>query len=95
MEENEPKIIKICDLLKIENLSIPDYQRPYKWSPKNVNQLLDDIFLNVDKSAYRLGTIVINENFDSKTNTVKYNIVDGQQRTLTIYLIAKALLNYL
>ena len=26
MEENEPKIIKICDLLKIENLSIPDYQ---------------------------------------------------------------------
>lgn len=95
MEENEPKIIKICDLLKIENLSIPDYQRPYKWGPKNVNQLLDDIFLNVDKSAYRLGTIVINENFDSKTNTVKYNIVDGQQRTLTIYLIAKALLNYL
>lgn len=44
MEENEPKIIKICDLLKIENLSIPDYQRPYKWGPKNVNQLLDDIF---------------------------------------------------
>ena len=56
---------------------------------------MDDIFLNVEKSAYRLGTIVINENFDSKTNTVKYNIVDGQQRTLTIYLIAKALLNYL
>lgn len=98
MEENEPektRIIEIRDLLKIKNLSIPDYQRPYKWSPKNVNQLLDDIFLNVDKSAYRLGTIVINENFDSKTNTVKYNIVDGQQRTLTIYLIAKALLNYL
>ena len=32
MEENEPKIIKICDLLKIENLSIPDYQRPYAWT---------------------------------------------------------------
>ena len=95
MEENDLEIIAICNLLKIKDLSIPDYQRPYKWSPKNVNQLLDDVFLNVDKSAYRLGTIVINKAFDSKWNTVKYNIVDGQQRILTIYLIAKALLNYL
>ena len=55
---NEPKIIKICDLLRIENLSIPDYQRPYKWTSKNVNQLIDDIFINVDKSAYRLGDSV-------------------------------------
>ena len=66
MEENDLEIIEICNLLKIKDLSIPDYQRPYKWSPKNVNQLLDDVFLNVDKSAYRLGTIVINKAFDSK-----------------------------
>lgn len=90
---NEPKIIKICDLLRIENLSIPDYQRPYKWTPKNVNQLIDDIFINVDKSAYRLGTIVINETLDSGKSIL--NIVDGQQRTLTIYLIARALLDFL
>ena len=54
--------IKSIDSLLKMNINIPDYQRPYKWSPKNVNKLLDDIFLNVDKSAYRLGTIVINEN---------------------------------
>ena len=87
--EKEPIIIKISDLLKIKNLSIPDYQRPYKWTSKNVNQLLDDILINYNKSAYRLGTIVVHEDGS------EYKIVDGQQRTLTIYLIAKALLNYL
>ena len=25
------------------NLVIPDYQRPYKWTAKNISQLLDDI----------------------------------------------------
>ena len=89
--DKEPKIIKISDLLKIRNLSIPDYQRPYKWTPKTVNQLIDDIFINIDKSAYRLGTIVIYE--DVKKNLLQ--IVDGQQRTLTIYLITRALLDFL
>ena len=85
--DREPQIIKVSDLLKIENLSIPDYQRPYKWTPKNINQLIDDIFRNIDKSAYRLGTIVINESIDSRKTLL--NIVDGQQRTLSIYLITR------
>ncbi len=89
--DKEPKIIKISELLGIKNLSIPDYQRPYKWTPKNVNQLIDDIFINVDKSAYRLGTIVIFE--DVEKNLLQ--IVDGQQRTLTIYLITRAILDFL
>ncbi|MBR5580148.1 MAG: DUF262 domain-containing protein [Treponema sp.] len=91
--DREPQIIKVSDLLKIENLSIPDYQRPYKWTPKNINQLIDDIFRNIDKSAYRLGTIVINESIDSRKTLL--NIVDGQQRTLSIYLITRVLLDFL
>src|SRR5690625_7302593 len=74
-------IITINNLIQLNKLEIPGYQRPYKWSIGNVNQLIDDILLNKDKSAYRLGTLVLHKAGDG------LNIVDGQQRTLTILLI--------
>ncbi|WP_198440167.1 DUF262 domain-containing protein [Pareuzebyella sediminis] len=80
------KIIQTKDLLSKKNLCIPEYQRPYKWSIKNVNQLIDDIFHHRNRSAYRLGTIVFYR--DEKK---KLNIVDGQQRTITLILIAIAI----
>lgn len=81
------EIVAVGDLLQYTKLTIPVYQRPYKWSTKNVIQLLDDVVIHKKKSAYRLGTIVIHEEGDN------YNIVDGQQRTITLILIAKAVLN--
>lgn len=85
--ELNAKIISVRQLVELNNLTIPDYQRPYRWSVKNVNQLIDDILLHSDsnKSAYRLGTLVLHREPD------KLNIVDGQQRTITILLILKAL----
>ncbi|PRY98292.1 uncharacterized protein DUF262 [Marinilabilia salmonicolor] len=80
-------IISIKDLLTLDGLQIPVYQRPYKWKIKNVNQLLDDIITHKDKSAYRIGTIVFH-----KDEMDILNIVDGQQRSITILLIALALL---
>jgi len=42
-------------------LEIPDYQRPYKWTAKNVIQLLDDIVdaKNENKETYRVGTEMV------------------------------------
>jgi len=89
ISEDEPSvnIIAVSDLLKNDCLVIPDYQRPYKWTTKNVNQLIDDILLHSDKSAYRLGTLVVH----NEKNKNIFNIVDGQQRTLTLTLIAYAI----
>lgn len=84
----EPEIINVRSLLQNRDIAIPDYQRPYKWTEKNVNQLIDDIAANVHKSSYRIGTLVIHVDENGK-----YNIVDGQQRTITMVLIALALLN--
>jgi len=81
----EKDIINIKDLLEIPNLKIPDYQRPYKWKIKNVNQLIDDILFHKDKQGYRLGTLVLH---NDKENL---NIVDGQQRVITIFLLAHGL----
>jgi uncharacterized protein with ParB-like and HNH nuclease domain len=82
---DEPKIIKVRDLLTNDRLQIPSYQRPYKWTTKNVNQLIDDVLMHKEKSEYRLGTLVVH-NHDNISD-----IVDGQQRTITLTLIANAI----
>lgn len=69
------------------DLVIPDYQRPYKWTAKNAIQLLDDIVdaKNENKETYRVGTLILHQEGEV------YNIVDGQQRTITFSLLLKAL----
>lgn len=86
------KNIENLSTLLIENFTIPKYQRPYKWSTKHVIQLIDDILKYKDASAYRIGTVVLHEEKDNDNNEV-LNIVDGQQRLLTLTLILKCL-NY-
>ncbi|UFQ97310.1 DUF262 domain-containing protein [Pseudomonas wenzhouensis] len=79
-------ITSVYDLLMDPALEIPQYQRPYKWTGKNINQLFSDIAIHKDKSAYRLGTIVFHREGE------KNNIVDGQQRTISLLLAARALI---
>ncbi len=54
-------IKSIRDLFAMDNLYIPEYQRPYKWTKKNVRQLIGDIQQHKNKTAYRLGTIVFHK----------------------------------
>lgn len=82
-------IIPISKLLSETKLRIPEYQRPYTWNLDNIASLLNDIKAQSDKSAYRLGTIVLNRSKDLEGNPV-LNIVDGQQRSLTLMLIVLA-----
>ena len=87
-QDIKPEIITVQQLVETPNFVIPPYQRPYKWSSKNVNQLLDDILFFKSKPAYRLGTIVYHLDQDDALN-----IVDGQQRTITLLLIGLAIEN--
>lgn len=70
-------------------LGIPEYQRPYKWTAKNANQLLDDIedAMNANKDVYRVGTLILHK----PDNKEVYDIVDGQQRIITFSLLLKGL----
>ena len=70
-------------------LKIPEYQRPYKWTAKNVNQLFDDILFakNENKEIYRVGTLILHSDKDKNC----YNIVDGQQRTISFALLLRSL----
>ncbi len=79
------EIISVGEFLAMSGLVIPAYQRPYKWTSKNINQLFGDIATHRHKPSYRLGTIVLHREGDV------LNIVDGQQRTITLMLTVKAL----
>jgi len=89
------EIKKLSDIWKISNLTIPNYQRPYKWQVKNVKQLLDDIQSNKKKgqSRYRIGTTILHKETTTTTTTTttNHNIVDGQQRLVTLTLILNIL----
>ena len=87
---NKPQTIA---QLLAQQLTIPEYQRPYKWQAKHVNQLIDDIFNHRTKPCYRLGTVVLHQDKESVNENKKQtlNIVDGQQRLLTLTLLCTIL----
>lgn len=79
----------IFDLLSTGDLAIPDYQRPYKWTKRNIEELLTDISKAIEEGQkygksykYRIGTILIHNSQDGKLY-----IVDGQQRVISIALV--------
>ena len=65
---------------------VPDYQREYVWSDKEVHQLLEDIGEQIDAGAtreYFIGTVLV-----SPTNQKNhYEVIDGQQRLTTFFLM--------
>ena len=71
---------------------VPDYQRGYRWGPDEVRQLLDDIWRNGEEAEasggvprdYLLQPVVVWERPDGS-----WELVDGQQRLTTLFLIAK------
>ena len=91
MAQLDKSIISVKQLLALPNLSIPAYQRPYKWTQKNLNELFTDLREYKDKSAYRLGSVVFHQHGDHDQRQL--DIVDGQQRTLTLLLIVLAVID--
>lgn len=61
---------------------VPSYQRGYRWGRDEVIRLLDDIFEN-GANPYCLQPIVV------KSVDGQYELIDGQQRLTTLYLIYK------
>ena len=96
-KEIEPKQSKIIDYLKLEYnniFKIPEYQRAYSWTINQCDKLFQDIDdfhqLNSDTNQniepYFFGTIIIDCSEENK-----FNLIDGQQRTITFLLLFKAL----
>ncbi len=63
------------------SFSIPSYQRGYRWGENEIYRLLDDIHESADN--YCLQPIVL------KKTEEGYEVIDGQQRLTSLYLIYK------
>ncbi len=78
--------------LRVEHYLIPYYQRGYRWEIENVKALLDDIhnFIDSKEEFYCLQPIVVVPNLD-KDGLRIWEVIDGQQRLTTLYIIFKFL----
>lgn len=83
-------VLSVKGLLSLTDVAIPAYQRPYKWTVKNISELFADINSHLDKSAYRLGSVVFHQPESNEEH--RLDIVDGQQRTLTLMLAVWAII---
>lgn len=71
------------------NFIIEAYQRGYRWSEDEVKYLLNDIDEISDGQKYCLQPVVVKKNNDV------YELIDGQQRMTTLYLVMKYLSTYI
>jgi hypothetical protein len=69
---------------------VPDYQREYVWTDKEVQQLLDDINEQIDAGSsreYFVGTVLVSPAAEKN----HFEVIDGQQRLTTFFLLLCAL----
>lgn len=100
--ENEIGLKSISELLGM-NFFIPSYQRGYRWTSQQVEDLLEDIYSfankknKSEKEFYCLQPIVVKKctneektrnNLQSELDTNQwYEVIDGQQRLTTISVL--------
>ncbi len=73
---------------------VPPYQRPYAWTTEHASELYDDLMMSLgdsdipveDLNPYFLGSIVL-----IKGDRPEAQIVDGQQRLITLTILLAAL----
>lgn len=85
--ENE---LDLRPLSELEGMvfTLPYLQRGYRWRPANVIALLEDLraFIGSGKNLYCLQPLAVVDQGDKK-----YEVLDGQQRLITLYLLYQAL----
>lgn len=70
--------------------NIPMYQRPYVWGEEQIHALLDDVstaMKNDPNKEYFLGCMIWNTKKDVDLDYEYQDILDGQQRFITLYLL--------
>ena len=94
MDSNLVSLGEFLTSKDFERINIPIYQRAYSWEIKHLDQFLDDIDLHLStkpQDNYQfLGMIV----YVKKENKNEIEIIDGQQRLTTFYLISSIIFDW-
>lgn len=89
IEVNKQSVKQLLETGKVNKFIIPEYQRPYAWTDEQIQTLFEDLVEyteNNNESTYFLGTIVSYENENDEQE-----IIDGQQRITSLFLLLRAL----
>jgi len=68
---------------------IPRYQRDYSWGKDEVREFWSDLSASLELDSYFLGLIILTS--PTETEAPRKHVVDGQQRVITLSLLAIAL----
>ena len=72
-------------LISGSTFEVPPYQREYSWGEDEVSEFWDDLRKSLNDDSYFLGLVILTEEDKRK------QVVDGQQRIITLTLLAAAL----
>ena len=89
IEVNKQSVKQLLETGKVNKFIIPEYQRPYAWTDEQIQTLFEDLAEytgNNNENTYFLGTIVSYENDNGEQE-----IIDGQQRITSLFLLLRAL----
>lgn len=99
MPQFQSELITLKDVINRQYFfNIPIYQRLYVWGKEQIHTLLDDIVAawSEDKNEFYLGgTLVIERTVNELEDTRYFDLIDGQQRFTTLWLISVVLKEYL
>ena len=82
------KLKSIREILD-KSFYIPAYQRGYRWSSRQVIDLLDDIWEFALKKKKEEGEFYCLQPVVVKKDNEKFRVIDGQQRLTTLFIILK------
>ena len=87
---NYSSLINIQDLFKNRYFFIPDYQRGYSWGKEQLEDLRKDIENMFNKNHKHFTGTIVAAKVGKSSN--RYDIVDGQQRLMTLVILIKELI---
>ena len=74
------------EMLLSENINIPNYQRGYCWEENQIKPFLESLWFADSTKTYHLGTIIVHIHGSDEQNLV-WDVVDGQQRLITLSIL--------
>ena len=95
MTNNNIKQLAVENIFTNKNkYIIPIYQRNYSWNSSQIIQLIDDVsdyVKDLNSKKYFIGTLIVFPK--NKNGFISFDIIDGQQRLTTLFIILSVLKN--
>ena len=89
-DQLKPELLTVNELFNEDAIyTVPVYQRNYAWQAVQIEQLIKDIhdaMSNERRQGYFLGNLVVTQR-DAPESEINFEVVDGQQRLTTLYLL--------